>query len=51
MPFSISQCFNPRFNALRQIGSDEYTLVCQYDDKLVQHAHVAKKWYLRAFQP
>lgn len=34
MPFPISQHFNPRLNALWQIGSCEYTLVCQYDDKL-----------------
>lgn len=37
MPFPISQRFNPRLNALGQIGSNEYTPVCEDDDKLVQH--------------
>lgn len=32
MLFSISQHFNPRFNALGQIGSNEYALVRQYDE-------------------
>lgn len=44
MLFSISQHFNPRFNALWQIGSNEYALVRQYDEhEWYKMPHIAKK--------
>lgn len=44
MLFSISQHFNPRFNALGQIGSNEYALVRQYDEhEWYKMPHIAKK--------
>lgn len=41
-PFSISQHFNPRLNALWQIGSSEHTLVRLYGDKLVHRARLLR---------
>ena len=42
VPFSILQHFNPYPNTLQQIGSNECTLVCQYDHKPVQHTRLRR---------